>query len=283
LLRPTALSGLSGPQLPNYPLHGGQFTDKEGARVYVEPGAAAWRTWVLAAGSELRPAAPPDQSAMQAELDQLHALESQRDSAALDRVSYWDTGDPAYRWNEMALSRFAQITAPPGQRGMALLSVAIYDATVATWDAKYTYDRPHPNELDPTLTTVLADPASPSYPSERAVVAGAASTILAYLFPDEKGMFSDSAEQAGQSRLVAGVEFPSDVSTGLELGRAVAARVIQRAMADGSDAVWVVSRQVWALGPVVPISVSARLPRPGLELAAIRGSVRCRAWPWTPR
>src|SRR5215467_4453039 len=45
------------------------------------------------------------------------------------------------------------------------------------------------------------------------------------------------------------------------------------------DAKRVVPCQVWAFGPVVPISVSARLPRPGPESAAIRGSVVCRAWP----
>jgi hypothetical protein len=45
----------------------------------------------------------------------------------------------------------------------------------------------------------------------------------------------------------------------------------------------VVPRQVWGFGPVVPVDMSARLPRPGPELAAIRGSVWCRAWPWTRR
>jgi hypothetical protein len=38
--------------------------------------------------------------------------------------------------------------------------------------------------------------------------------------------------------LLAGVEYPSDVAAGMTLGRAVAARVIERARADGSDATW---------------------------------------------
>ena len=51
-------------------------------------------------------------------------------------------------------------------------------------------------------------------------------------------MFAEKAEEAARSRLLAGVQYPSDVQAGLELGRAVAARVIERAKADGSDAIW---------------------------------------------
>jgi membrane-associated phospholipid phosphatase len=215
-----------------------QASQQQASTPLIEPGAGSWRTWVLSSGAELRPPPPPDQAVAQAELAQLHQLESQRDASALDTIAYWDTGDPAYRWNQMAETRFGQVTAPPGQRGMALLSVAIYDATIATWDAKFTYNRAHPSDLDPTLQPVLANPATWSYPSERAAVAGAASTILAYLYPDDKAALTSAAEQAGQSRLLAGVEFPSDVSTGLSLGRSVAARVIDWANSDGSDAVW---------------------------------------------
>jgi len=40
------------------------------------------------------------------------------------------------------------------------------------------------------------------------------------------------------SKLLAGIQYPSDVTTGLELGRRVAALVIERAKSDGSDAVF---------------------------------------------
>ncbi|MBV9601659.1 MAG: vanadium-dependent haloperoxidase [Chloroflexi bacterium] len=216
------------------PAHASQQPDAS----LIEPGAGTWKTWVLASGAAVRPAPPPDQGPTQTELAQLHDLESQRDAAALDQIAYWDTADPAYRWNQMAETRFSQLTAPAGQRGMALLSVAIYDATIATWDAKFAYTRSHPSDADPTLHPVLANPATWSYPSERAVVAGAASSILAYLFPDDQAALTSAAEQAGQSRLLAGVEYPSDVAAGLALGRSVAARTIDWANSDGSAAVW---------------------------------------------
>ena len=85
---------------------------------------------------------------------------------------------------------------------------------------------------------VVAVPNSPAYPSEHAVAAGAASAVLSYIYPDDAKLFEDMAQQAGQSRVLAGVQYPSDVAAGLALGKAVAAKAIERAKADGSDAKW---------------------------------------------
>jgi hypothetical protein len=90
------------------------------------------------------------------------------------------------------------------------------------------------SDIDATMQPALPNPSSPSYASEHAVVAGAASSILVHLIPDQADTFP--VEQAEQSRLVAGVAFPSDVKAGLALGQAVD-RTGDRT-SDGSDAVW---------------------------------------------
>ena len=123
-------------------------------------------------------------------------------------------------------------------RQRSLVAVAIYDAVIAAWDSKYAYARPRPSELDGSLDTGLANPPSPSYPSDYAAVAGAASTVLAYLFPDRTEAFTARAAEAARSRLLAGVEYPSDSQAGLALGRQVGALVVERAQRDGSDAPW---------------------------------------------
>ncbi len=202
----------------------------------IEPKAGTWKTWVLTSGSQLRVAAPPNKKATKAEIKELQMLAPQRDAAALDQISYWDAGSPAYRWNEIALSQGGN--TPRIARMLALVNVAIYDAMVAAWDSKYTYNRARPSEFDASLTTVIANPQSPSYPSEHAVAAGAASAVLAYLFPSKADFFNAKAEEAGRSRMLAGTQYASDVTVGLELGRAVAALVIARARTDGSDAVF---------------------------------------------
>ena len=161
-------------------------------------------------------------------------------------------------------------------RALALVNVAIYDATIAAWDSKSTYRRPRPSEDERSLPTVLAPPASPSYPDEHAVAAGAASHVLAYLFPADAAAFASMAEEAARSRLVAGVAYPSDVAAGLQLGRAVADLVIARAQTDGSYVTWTGSVPVgpghWTgTNPVEPLAgtwkpwvlASASAYRPG--------------------
>lgn len=205
----------------------------------VEPAAGSWETWVTDVNAVI-PAAPPAATATQAELQEVQALAAGRNEAALQQIAYWDSGSPSYRWIELA---FAQNRATPASgpriiRMMSLLNVAIYDAMVAAWDAKYTYNRLRPGALDPTLSVLAQHTNSPSYPSEHAVAAGAASTILAYLYPDMAQSFQDKAQAAAESRVLAGAHFPSDVEAGLELGRRVAEQVIARAEMDNEIPAW---------------------------------------------
>jgi membrane-associated phospholipid phosphatase len=212
----------------------------QGADDQIEPKAGSWKTWVLSSGSQFRLPAPPDKAATEAEIQQLKELAAKRDAASLDQIAYWDTGSPSYRWNEITVAECLKVPmgSPGAARNVALVNIAMYDAIVAAWDSKYAHNRPRPSTVDPTLSTVLPDPRSPAYPSEHAAAAGAASTVLAYLFPDNAKFFADEAEEAGQSRLLAGIDYPSDVKAGLELGRKIGALVVERGKADGSDVKW---------------------------------------------
>jgi PAP2 superfamily len=205
----------------------------------IEPGAGAWTTWLLASGDELRLPPPPGTTDTQAELVELQELAAHRDGAALDRISFWDASAPSYRWTQRAVTH-TQSRGVLGNRAirmLALMNVAIYDATIAAWDTKYAYNRPRPSDSEPGLGAIPT-PASPSYPDEHAVAAGAASTVLAYIFPTDAETFAAWATEAARSRLEAGVAYPSDVSAGLDLGRQIGERAVAQGRADGSDAVW---------------------------------------------
>jgi membrane-associated phospholipid phosphatase len=206
----------------------------------VEPNAGNWKTWVIASGRDFRPSPPPKADAAVAETAQLKALGQHRDAKAKDLIAYWDVGPPSYRWQQIALDEALRnnLNWQWAIRDFALMHVAIYDAMIAAWDSKYFYNRKRPSEVDASLATVLPNPKSPSYPAEHAVAAGAAAAVLSYLFPDRAAYFAARAEEAGRSRLLAGVQYPSDVAVGLELGRRVAMLVIEHGKADGSEVKW---------------------------------------------
>ena len=206
----------------------------------IEPNAGKWKPWILDDVRQVRPSGPPSNAISAQEIGVLKQLSFQRDTAAIDLIKYWDAGSPSYRWNEFAVDQLikSNLAAPLAARVLASLHVAIYDGMIAAWDSKSLHRRPRPSEFNRSLTTAIPTPNSPSYPSEHAVAAGAASAVLAYFFPQQAAFFNAKADEAGQSRLLAGVQYPSDVKDGLELGRAVAQFVIARAKTDGSDAVF---------------------------------------------
>ena len=128
------------------------------------PQAGSWKTWIIASGHEFRVPPPPDNAATEKELDELERMAATRDRAALDRVAYWDTGAPSYRWSEIAIAEHLKSGIPwqIAARNLALMHIAIYDAMVAAWDSKYAYNRPRPTMSKAGLVTVVTSPLSPS-------------------------------------------------------------------------------------------------------------------------
>ena len=217
--------------LPIWPQYPGQ----------IEPTAGSWKTWAISSGKDYRVPPPPDAAATKGELEWLRSLESVRKNPQIaEQIAFWDAGSPSYRWIDLISKRViaGQPLTGYAHRVQTYVAMAMYDATIAAWDSKYAYNRLRPNEVDPSLSTAVSTPRSPSYPSEYAAAAQAAAAVLAYFLPLEARSFQAQAEEAGRSRLFAGTEFPSDYFAGLDLGSKVAARVIERARADGSDAVW---------------------------------------------
>lgn len=207
----------------------------------IEPNAGKWRTWVISSGKDYRVAPPPGRRETFAELRQITDLLRQNDEQTKKQIEYWDAGAPGYRWIDLINARImagTPTTAYP-HRVYTYVALAMYDATIATWESKYHYNRPRPSEMDRSLKTILPTPESPSYPSEHSATAQAAATVLAHFLPAEAQTFQTMAEQAGWSRVRAGVQYPSDHYAGQELGRKVAEAVIAKANADGINIPWV--------------------------------------------
>jgi membrane-associated phospholipid phosphatase len=209
-----------------------------------------WSTWVLPQASTMRPAAPSaDNSAQTAsEVDEIIRLQGAR-TPRTDSVMQAHAGDPGAPWSLRAVKLLdfywpllpdVRVATPAhAARIMALLHVAMYDATVAAWEAKYAYNRAPPARASDRVRALVPVGGTPSYPSEHAAVAAAAAMLLSYAFPfEDTAAFTRDARAAAESRIVAGAAYRSDVEAGWALGRSVAARVLERAMEDGSAEVW---------------------------------------------
>ncbi|MBD0272753.1 MAG: phosphatase PAP2 family protein [Acetobacteraceae bacterium] len=209
---------------------------RQGATAYPE----SWPTWVLASTSQFRLPPPPDAAATRAELGQLRAMAALRDAETLERVAWWNSAAPSYRWNEIALAEALRAGVPVNlaSRHLALLHTALDDGMAAAWDSKRAHNRPRPSAADRALRPAIVVPASPSYPDEHAVAAGVAAAVLAEIFPRRAEEFARLAGEAGHLRLVAGVAHSSDVVAGVALGRQVATVALERARRDGTGQRW---------------------------------------------
>ncbi|NJM42256.1 MAG: vanadium-dependent haloperoxidase [Anaerolineae bacterium] len=194
---------------------------------------------MLKSGNQFRPPAPPayDSPQMLAELAEIKAFTRTFNSNA--KAMYYQASEGSYYiWSDTASQRIFEHhldTNPPrAARAYALMSVARMDAVIACWDAKYAYWAMRPAQIDNTITTLFPAPNHPSYPAGHGCNSGAGAHVLAYLFPDEGKFIEDKADEAGLSRIWAGIHFRSDVEVGLKLGRQVADEVIAWAKKDGA-------------------------------------------------
>jgi hypothetical protein len=205
----------------------------------VEPLVANWKPWVLKSGNQFRPPAPPayDSAKKLAELAEIKAFT--RTFASNARAMYFQAADGSYFiWNDTAGKRLFEHhldqNPPRAARVYALMGVARMDAVIACWDAKFAYWAIRPSQLDKAITPLFPPPNHPSYPAGHGCNSAAGAQVLAYLFPDEAKFIQDKADEAGMSRMWAGIHYRSDIEVGLKLGRQVADLVIERARQDGS-------------------------------------------------
>jgi membrane-associated phospholipid phosphatase len=208
----------------------------QGGGIPAEPSAGSWRTWVLSSPDQIKVPAPPKagSEAAKAELAEVKGLAATRTPQVEQDAHHWSDYPALEPWvkENMELVSEQSKNPPLASRGYGLVSVAMYDAVVATYHWKYVYKREAPEGTNP----VIPAGADPSYPNEHAAIAGAASRVLAYLFPERPAARYDAeAEAAAESRVAAGVNYRSDVDAGLALGRAVADAVLAKARTDGSD------------------------------------------------
>jgi membrane-associated phospholipid phosphatase len=221
-----------------------------------------WKPFIAAIGADITVAEPTKITSTEylAELAALKTATNGATTTQKEAITYWSAG-ATVRWNEIARDLAAQYNIPPNNnpdgtypvpdaanplayprfpfcnppyaaRAFALLSVAQYDALVATWKYKTQYKRAAPYKSDATIAPLVPKSELPSYPSEDAVVAAASRELLKFLFPGEIPLLDAKATEHKNTRLWAGANVQSDLDAGELLGKAVAAKIIAYAKTD---------------------------------------------------
>ena len=200
--------------------------------------AANWKPWLLDNPQQITVVASPSVAQSKTELQNIKQAMAKLDKKKLAAIKYWNAGAPSYRWNQIVLGLIDQNPLTQLRMPASWMNVAIYDATILAWKEKIKYKRKHPHDLDASLKPVINAPLTYSYPCEHSVTAAAAAYILAYFFPAKADSIIQMAHAASQSRVDAGVQFPSDAEAGWKLGEQVAKEIIEKAKNDGSAKVW---------------------------------------------
>lgn len=200
------------------------------------PAAGTWRRWIVGdARFEVPPPTPYGSDAYATELQAVRDAVLRRDARWSTAVNFWGgvpgTETPAGIW----LNRLWTEAGPELRRNdkdyarvQSILARTLADAFIETWNVKYTYWTARPNMIDGSLDLSMPNPPFPGYVSGHSTISSAAATVLGALLPGKADLFMKNAAEARDSRLYAGIHFPSDNEQGFALGIKVGEAVIDR-------------------------------------------------------
>jgi membrane-associated phospholipid phosphatase len=219
--------------------------------------------FVLRDGQQFRPVPPPvvTSAAYAAALNEVKSLgqdsSSTRTADQTAAAKFWASAPIWNTWNEvaqmLAVRRHASLERTATV--FASLDLALADATIGLYDAKYHYQVWRPVTAirlgdtignpgitgDPNWTPLAVTAADPSYPGAHSTISQAAATVLAAFYGDRQPLvitlggttrtfasFQAAANEAGLSRIFAGQHTRLDHEAGQRLGAQVAEFVLDR-------------------------------------------------------
>lgn len=224
--------------------------------------AGSWKPILLASANEFSISAPIATNTPEyiAQMNEIKSWQASLTDDEKNLVKYWSAG-AVLRWNEilrelvakhnlapyqnddgtypapnannpLAYPQFPFANPPYAARAYAYVSAAQYDALVAAYYYKKLYNRPAPYKVDATINVLVPQSDLPSYPSEDAVVEGAAVEMMKLLFPGDQEYIQQKAEEHKRARIISGANVRSDIEAGEALGKAVAQKFVTRARGD---------------------------------------------------
>jgi hypothetical protein len=224
--------------------------------------------WVIESPSQFRPSAPPalDSAEYTADFNEVKVMGSSSSTSRTpdqtDAALFWNPGNPPDFWDPVAttLAERHHFSLLQTAHLLAHVNLAMSDAMIGCWDAKYTYVtwRPitairladtdgNPDTLaDPTWTPLLVTPPFPGYPSAHSCASSAATRVLSDYFGEDTAItvtndalpaqmrsfpsFSAALEEVVNARVFGGIHFRTDCEAGQTLGNSVGEYVIKHSL-----------------------------------------------------
>jgi hypothetical protein len=229
----------------------------------VTPWLAVLRPFAMPTPDHFRPAGPPPLTSAQyasdfEEVKSLGRVSGSTRTPEQTVIAFFWTDNTISHWNRIAetVVQERRMTIVEQARVFALLNIAMADAGIGVWDAKYLYrfwrpfsaipladaDGNPATVAEPTWKSLVATPNHQEYPSGHGGLSGAAARVLAELFGDRTTFthrtdtapfaprthrsFSDAADEANNSRVYGGIHFRTAVRDGRILGDNVGSLVV---------------------------------------------------------
>jgi hypothetical protein len=222
-------------------------------RPYLLPQWGFVTPFAMNSSSQFRPLGPPPLDSQQYadDYDEVKSLGaavgSTRTVEQTEIALFWADGvgteTPPGHWNSIAqiIADERGNTLEQDARLFALLNIAMADAAICAWDAKYQFHFWRPVTaiafVEPELNwmSFIVTPPFPDYVSGHSTFSGAAATVLPLFYGTEDLSFTigsdslpgvfrsfstclDAAEEAADSRLYGGIHFRSANEDGLQAG-----------------------------------------------------------------
>lgn len=231
---------------------------------YLLPHWAFVAPFAIPTGSFFRPEGPPALNSAEYaedynEVEAFGALVGSSRTADQDLIAlFWADGagteTPPGHWNSIAqdVARRYGNTLEQNARLFALLNIAMADAAISAWDAKYAFNSWRPVTAirsgendgnaatigDPAWSSFIVNPPFPEYVSGHSTFSAAAATILAMFYGSDEiafatgsdflpgitrqfPSFSAAAAEAAISRLYGGIHFRFSIEDGVTAGLAI--------------------------------------------------------------
>lgn len=192
--------------------------------------------WFIDSGSQFRAVPPPEVGSDELN-QQLRTTQNARRASTKEQreaVVSWagvpGTKTPPGQLLDLGDTYMMEHQVPIGKmlHVRSVLALAVADATTSVFDSKYTYQLKRPFMLDSELITIMPTPNHPSYPSGHSTLSKAATTVLAFYFPEDAQYWNEKATEAGMSRVWGGIHFMIDHESGAKMGEQVGILATQK-------------------------------------------------------